>query len=160
MKILTLIKYSLDVAEIKVDPATKALRMSGVPEKVGNIDKNVVEAAVRLDAPHARRAGELQRHGDRRHARVEPDLVTHAGGEADVREHRQRPEHHLASRFEAVRPRLDRQPGAALADLVEGEVEEVAGEIPAGGAVQGEALQHLAKLGGCVRQGEGCDVCV
>lgn len=48
MRILTLIKYSLDVAEIKVDPASKELRMSGVPEKIGNIDKNVVEAAVRL----------------------------------------------------------------------------------------------------------------
>lgn len=48
MKILALIKYSLDVAEIKVDPASKELRMAGVPEKIGNIDKNVVEAAVRL----------------------------------------------------------------------------------------------------------------
>lgn len=48
MKILTLIKYSLDVAEIKVDPVSKELRMAGVPEKIGNIDKNVVEAAVRL----------------------------------------------------------------------------------------------------------------
>jgi electron transfer flavoprotein beta subunit len=48
MKILTLIKYSLDVAEIKVDPMTKELQMSGVPAKIGNIDKNIVEAAVRL----------------------------------------------------------------------------------------------------------------
>ena len=48
MKILALIKYSLDVAEIKVDTATKELRMAGVPEKVGNMDKNVVEAAVQL----------------------------------------------------------------------------------------------------------------
>jgi electron transfer flavoprotein beta subunit len=48
MKVLTLIKYTLDVAEIKVDPTTKELRMSGVPERVGNIDKNAVEAAVRL----------------------------------------------------------------------------------------------------------------
>jgi electron transfer flavoprotein beta subunit len=48
MKILTLIKYSLDVAEIKVNPDTKELRTAGVPEKIGNIDKNVVEAAVRL----------------------------------------------------------------------------------------------------------------
>ena len=48
MKILALMKYSLDVAEIKVDQTTKELRMSGVPEKIGNIDKNVVEAAVRL----------------------------------------------------------------------------------------------------------------
>lgn len=48
MRILALIKYSLDVAEIKVDPTTKELRISGAPEKIGNIDKNVVEAAVRL----------------------------------------------------------------------------------------------------------------
>ena len=48
MNILVLIKYSLDVAEIKVDAATHELRLAGVPEKIGNIDKNVVEAAVRL----------------------------------------------------------------------------------------------------------------
>jgi electron transfer flavoprotein beta subunit len=48
MKILALIKYSLDVAEIKVEPTTKELRMAGVPERIGNIDKNVVEAAARL----------------------------------------------------------------------------------------------------------------
>jgi electron transfer flavoprotein beta subunit len=48
MDILVLLKYSLDVAEIKVDPATQELRLAGVPEKMGNIDKNVVEAAVRI----------------------------------------------------------------------------------------------------------------
>ena len=48
MNILVLIKYSLDVAEIKVDAATRELRLTGVPEKIGNIDKNAVEAAVRL----------------------------------------------------------------------------------------------------------------
>ena len=48
MNILVLIKYSLDVAEIKVDASTHELRLAGVPEKIGNIDKNVVEAAVRL----------------------------------------------------------------------------------------------------------------
>ncbi len=48
MKILALIKYSLDVAEIKVDAATRELHMAGVPEKVGNMDKNVVEAAVQI----------------------------------------------------------------------------------------------------------------
>ena len=48
MKILALIKYSLDTAEIKVNPATKELLMTGVPAKIGNIDKNVVEAAVQL----------------------------------------------------------------------------------------------------------------
>jgi len=52
MKILTLIKYSLDVAEIKVDPDTRELRMAGAPEKIGNIDKNVVEAAARLKEVH------------------------------------------------------------------------------------------------------------
>lgn len=48
MKILTLIKYSLDISEIKVEPTTKELRMAGVPAKIGDIDKNVVEAAVQL----------------------------------------------------------------------------------------------------------------
>ncbi len=48
MKILAFIKISMDVAEIKVDAATEQLRIEGVPEKVGNIDKNVIEAGVRL----------------------------------------------------------------------------------------------------------------
>jgi electron transfer flavoprotein alpha/beta subunit len=48
LKILAFIKVSLDIAEIKVDAATEQLRLEGVPEKVGNIDKNVVEAGVRL----------------------------------------------------------------------------------------------------------------
>lgn len=48
MKILVFIKSSLDVSEIKVDPVTEELRLAGVPEKVGDIDKNVVEAAVQL----------------------------------------------------------------------------------------------------------------
>jgi electron transfer flavoprotein beta subunit len=47
-KIVACIKYSLDVSEVKVDPATKALRLSGVPQRVGNIDRNVLEAAVVL----------------------------------------------------------------------------------------------------------------
>ncbi len=48
MKILALVKYSLDVAEIKVNAATRALRMTGVPRRFGNLDKGAVEAAVRL----------------------------------------------------------------------------------------------------------------
>lgn len=47
-KIVACIKYSLDVSEVKVDPATRELRMAGVPHRVGNIDKNVLEAAVVL----------------------------------------------------------------------------------------------------------------
>lgn len=48
MNILAFVKYSFDVAEIKVDPATKELRTAGAPRRIGNIDKNVVEAAVQL----------------------------------------------------------------------------------------------------------------
>jgi len=48
VKIVACIKYSLDVSEVKVDPATKELRLAGVPKKVGNIDKNVLEAAASL----------------------------------------------------------------------------------------------------------------
>lgn len=48
MKIVACIKYSLDVSEVKVDPATKQLRLTGVPLRVGNIDRNVLEAAVNL----------------------------------------------------------------------------------------------------------------
>lgn len=48
MKIVACIKYSLDVSEIKIDPASKALRLANVPKKVGNIDKHVLEAAVSL----------------------------------------------------------------------------------------------------------------
>ena len=48
MKIVACIKYSLDVSEVKVDPVSKELKMAGVPYKVGHIDKNILETAVRL----------------------------------------------------------------------------------------------------------------
>ena len=48
MNILVLIKCSLDVAEIKVDQQSSNLILEGVPLRLGDIDKNVVEAAVRL----------------------------------------------------------------------------------------------------------------
>jgi electron transfer flavoprotein beta subunit len=48
VKIIALVKYSMDVAEIKVDATTHALRMSGVPQRFGDLDRGVVEAAVRL----------------------------------------------------------------------------------------------------------------
>lgn len=48
MKIVACIKYSLAVPELKVDPATKELRLAGVPQRVGAIDKNVLEAAAVL----------------------------------------------------------------------------------------------------------------
>ena len=48
VKILSLAKYSLDVAEIKVDPVTHSLRIGGAPLRFGDLDKGAVEAAVRL----------------------------------------------------------------------------------------------------------------
>jgi electron transfer flavoprotein beta subunit len=48
MKIVACIKYSLDVSEINVDPETEELKLAGVPKTVGNIDQNVLEAAVTL----------------------------------------------------------------------------------------------------------------
>jgi electron transfer flavoprotein beta subunit len=48
MRILALVKYSLDAAEIRVDPASGALRLANVPQRFGDIDKNVIEAAVRI----------------------------------------------------------------------------------------------------------------
>jgi electron transfer flavoprotein beta subunit len=52
LKILVLVKYSLDVAEIRVDPATSALRLTGVPARFGDADKGAVEAAVLLKEAH------------------------------------------------------------------------------------------------------------
>jgi len=48
VRIVALAKHSLDVAEIRVNEATGDLRLTNVPERFGDIDKNVVEAAVRL----------------------------------------------------------------------------------------------------------------
>jgi electron transfer flavoprotein beta subunit len=48
MRILALVKYSLDAGEIRVDAATGALRLTNVPQRFGDIDKNVIEAAVRI----------------------------------------------------------------------------------------------------------------
>lgn len=48
MEILALVKHSLDVAEIKVEPETNDLQVGYAPRKFGQIDQNVIEAAVRL----------------------------------------------------------------------------------------------------------------
>lgn len=48
MRILALAKYSLDAAEVRVDPATGGLRLANVPQRFGDIDKNAIEAAVRV----------------------------------------------------------------------------------------------------------------
>ena len=39
MKIVVLAKYSMDVAEIRVDTTTHALRMTGVPHRFGDSTK-------------------------------------------------------------------------------------------------------------------------
>lgn len=52
MKIVACIKYSFDTAEIKVDPQTKELRLANVPQRVGTIDKHVLEAAASLNEAH------------------------------------------------------------------------------------------------------------
>jgi len=48
MKIVTCIKYSLDVSEIKVDEETQEIKLAGVPRSLGEIDENVLETAVTL----------------------------------------------------------------------------------------------------------------
>jgi electron transfer flavoprotein beta subunit len=47
-KILVCIKQALDVAELKIDSATRRPIIAGVPRKISDFDKNALEEAVRL----------------------------------------------------------------------------------------------------------------
>ena len=47
-KILVCIKQALDVAELKIDSATRRPIIVGVPRKISDFDKNALEEAVRL----------------------------------------------------------------------------------------------------------------
>lgn len=47
-KVAVLVKMAPDVTQLKIDPATQAPRMEGLPWKVSDFDKNAVEAAVKL----------------------------------------------------------------------------------------------------------------
>ena len=47
-KIAVLVKMAPDVGQLKIDPATQAPRMEGLPWKVSDFDKNAIEAAIRL----------------------------------------------------------------------------------------------------------------
>ncbi len=47
-RIAVLVKMAPDVTQLKIDPATQAPRMEGLPWKVSDFDKNAIEAAVRL----------------------------------------------------------------------------------------------------------------
>lgn len=46
--IFVCIKQALDVAELKIDSATRRLIIAGVPRKISDFDKNAIEEAVRL----------------------------------------------------------------------------------------------------------------
>jgi electron transfer flavoprotein beta subunit len=47
-KIAVLVKMAPDVGQLKIDPATQAPKMDGLPWKVSDFDKNAIEAAVKL----------------------------------------------------------------------------------------------------------------
>src|SRR5437762_2881068 len=47
-RITVLVKMAPDVTQLKIDPATQAPRMEGLPWKVSDFDKNAIEAAVKL----------------------------------------------------------------------------------------------------------------
>ncbi|MEK6986394.1 MAG: electron transfer flavoprotein subunit beta/FixA family protein [Candidatus Thermoplasmatota archaeon] len=47
-RIAVLVKMAPDVTQLKIDPATQAPKMEGLPWKVSDFDKNAIEAAVKL----------------------------------------------------------------------------------------------------------------
>ncbi|MGB1586324.1 MAG: electron transfer flavoprotein subunit beta/FixA family protein [Thermoplasmatota archaeon] len=48
VKVAVLVKMAPDVAQLKIDPATQAPKLDGLPWKVSDFDKHAVEAAVKL----------------------------------------------------------------------------------------------------------------
>ncbi len=48
VKAAVLVKMAPDVSQLKIDPATQAPKMDGLPWKVSDFDKHAVEAAVKL----------------------------------------------------------------------------------------------------------------
>jgi electron transfer flavoprotein beta subunit len=48
MNIIVCAKQVVDVAEIKVDPATKKPQLAGVPQKISDMDKNALEEAIKI----------------------------------------------------------------------------------------------------------------
>jgi len=47
-RLVVCMKQALDVAEIKIDPATRCPITAGVPRKISDFDKNALEEAIRL----------------------------------------------------------------------------------------------------------------
>ena len=52
VNIVVCAKYSLDVAELKVDSSTRKPITAGVSRKVSDIDRNAVEEAIKLKEKH------------------------------------------------------------------------------------------------------------
>jgi len=52
VNIVVCAKYSLDVAELKVDSSTRKPVTVGVPRKISDIDRNAVEEAIKLKEKH------------------------------------------------------------------------------------------------------------
>lgn len=52
MNIIVCAKQVVDVAEIKVDPATKKPILAGVPKKISDMDKNALEEAIKIKEKH------------------------------------------------------------------------------------------------------------
>jgi electron transfer flavoprotein beta subunit len=52
MNIIVCAKQVVDVSEIKIDPGTKKPILSGVPQKISDIDKNALEEAIKIKEKH------------------------------------------------------------------------------------------------------------
>lgn len=52
MNIIVCAKQVVDVAEIKVDPASKKPILAGVPQKISDMDKNALEEAIKIKEKH------------------------------------------------------------------------------------------------------------
>ena len=48
MKVLVCVKHVIDVAELKIDPKTRAPILTGVPYKISDFDKNALEEAIKM----------------------------------------------------------------------------------------------------------------
>jgi electron transfer flavoprotein beta subunit len=52
MNIIVCAKQVVDVAEIKIDPASKKPILAGVPQKISDMDKNALEEAIKIKEKH------------------------------------------------------------------------------------------------------------
>ena len=52
MNIIVCAKQVVDVSEIKIDPSTKKPILTGIPQKISDIDKNALEEAIKIKEKH------------------------------------------------------------------------------------------------------------